>query len=78
MHITSEYENKHTTHHLWLFMLLKTGLLLTSIKDWNKKSATDRTFNNFKVFMRKYYSNLQAVGGLSVHSSFLNLIKELK
>jgi len=59
-------------------MLPKTGLFLTSLKEWSIKPSVDKTCNAFKVFMQKEYSDLKAVGGLSVQNSSLNLIKELK
>ena len=59
-------------------MLPKTGLFLTSLKEWSIKPSVDKKCNAFKVFMQKEYSDLKAVGGLSVQNSSLNLIKELK
>ena len=54
------------------------GIFQNSLKDWNAKPLQDQTFNNFKLYMRKEYNELQAVGGLTVPTSSLNLIRELK
>ena len=56
----------------------KTGIFQNSLKDWNAKPLVDQTFDNFKTFMRKEYNDLQAVGGLTVPTSSLNLLQELK
>ena len=59
----------------------KTGIFQHSLKDWNNKSPVDQTFADFKVFMRKEYLDLEAVGGLTVNNgmeSQANMIKEIK
>ena len=56
----------------------KTGIFQTSLKEWNAKTQEQKTFALFKFFMRKEHRELQAVGGLTVHNSSLNLMKEFK
>ena len=56
----------------------KTGIFQQSLKEWNAKPVADQTFPNFKVFMRKEYMDLQAVGGLTVPTSSINLLQQLK
>ena len=56
----------------------KSGIFQDSLRKWNNKPDADQTFRNFKTFMRKEYLDLQDVGGLTVQTSSLNLVKELK
>ena len=54
---------------------------MQSLIGWNKKHIEDKTFANYKIFMRTEYLNLQEVGGLTVKNSILNqvnIIQELK
>ena len=56
----------------------KTGIFQTSLKEWNTRTQPQKTFALFKIFMRKEYRDLQAVGGLTIQNSSLNLMKEFK
>ena len=56
----------------------KVGIFQNSLLRWNAKLVADKTFALFKIFMRKEYLDLDAVGGLTVESSSLNLIRELQ
>ena len=51
---------------------------MTSLKEWNAEDIADMEFEDFKVFIRGQYRDLQEVGGLLVQNLSLNLIKELK
>ena len=53
----------------------KIGLFQNSFIKWNTKPSANHTFNNFKIFMRQQYLELDAVGGLTVGTSSLNLMK---
>ena len=56
----------------------KSGIFMEALKKWNKKPAADQTYSNMKTFMRKEYNDLDAVGGLTVANSSINMVKELK
>ena len=56
----------------------KTGIFMTSLKEWNAKIPASKTFAGFKLFMRQQYLDLDAVGGLTVQNSSLNMMQELK
>lgn len=56
----------------------KTGIFMTSLKEWNAKIPALKTFAGFKLFMRQQYLDLDAVGGLTVQNSSLNMMQELK
>ena len=51
---------------------------MTSLKDWNAKPNALKTFIRFKIFMRQQYLDLEAVGGLTIQNSSLNMMKEFK
>ena len=74
-------QNQSTDTQLVTYAYLvfqKTGIFMTSLKEWNAKPDADKTFVNFKVFMRQQYLDLQAVGGLMIQHSSLNIVQELK
>ena len=50
---------------------------MTGLREWNAKDISDRTFSDFMDFTRGQYRDLQAIGGISVHNSSLNLIQKL-
>ena len=56
----------------------RNTIFMTSLKEWNKKLAGMKTFNNFKIFMRSQYRELKAVGGLTVQNSAFNMMEEIK
>ena len=56
----------------------RAGIFMTSLKEWNAKSIASKTFQTFKIFMRKQYLDLEAVGGLMIQNSSLNMMQELK
>ena len=59
----------------------KTGIFMDGLKVWNSKASNLKTFVNFKVHMRKEYSDLQDVGGLTIQNTMpnqANMIQELK
>ena len=54
---------------------------MDGLKVWNSKASNLKTFVNFKVHMRKEYSDLQDVGGLTIQNTMpnqANMIQELK
>ena len=59
-------------------VLQKTGIFMTSLRKWNEKPSLTKTFANFKIFIRQQYLVLQAVGGLTIQNSSINLVNELK
>ena len=59
----------------------KTGAFTDSLKDWNSKPIADKTYDNFRIFMRTEHSELEDVGALSMANSSLNqanLVKHLQ
>ena len=50
----------------------KTGAFTDSLKTWNGKPQADKTYNNFRVFMRKEHNDLEDVGALTMTNSALN------
>ena len=58
----------------------KTGIFMDGLKSWNSKASNLKTFKNFKIHLRKEYSDLQEVGGLTINNAMpnqANMIKEL-
>ena len=51
---------------------------MNSLKEWNTRPHMNKTFVNFKIFMRQQYLDLQAVGGLTMQTSSLNIVQQLK
>ena len=56
----------------------ETSIFMTSLKDWNAKSPALKIFAGSKFFLRRQYLDLEAVGGLRVQGSSLNMMQELK
>jgi len=59
----------------------KTRIFTDGLKVWNSKPSNLKTFVNFKIHMRKEYSDLQDVGGLTIQNTMpgqANMIQELK
>ena len=58
----------------------KSSIFMDSLTAWNMKIASDRTFANLKIHMRKDYLDLQEVGGPinNLSLSQANMIQELK
>ena len=59
----------------------KSGLFRDSLIRWNKLPDPAKKFNDFKIFMRSEYLDLQEVGGMTLASSNLNtinIVQELK
>ena len=56
----------------------KKDIWMESLKMWIKNPIVNKTFENLKKFTREEYWELQAVGELTIQSSSLNLIRELK
>ena len=62
-------------------ILSRARVFRESLKDWNKKATADKTYSNMKIFMRQEYSDLEAVGALTLEDSSLNhakILQELK
>ena len=53
-------------------ILSRARVFRESLKDWNKKATADKTYINMKIFMRQEYSDLEAVGALSLEDSSIN------
>jgi hypothetical protein len=63
------------------FIFQKSGLFRDSLNRWNKLPDPAKKFQDFKVFMRSEYLDLQEVGGMTLASSNLNtinIVQELK
>ena len=59
----------------------KTGAFTDSLKTWNAKPQADKTYANFRTFMRSEHSELEDVGALGMANSSLNqanLVKHLQ
>lgn len=59
----------------------KTGIFMDGLKAWNSKASNLKTYTNFKIHLRKEYSDLQEVGGLTISNAMpnqANMISELK
>ena len=59
----------------------KSGIFMESLKKWNQKPVADKTYDNFKLFMRQEYHDLQEVGGLTVNDGMrhqANILREIK
>ena len=59
----------------------KTGIFMEGLKVWNSKASNLKTFGNLKLHMRREYSDLQEVGGLTIQNTMpnqANIIQELK
>ena len=56
----------------------KTGIFRDTLKTWNAKAAVEKTYANFKLFMRQEHADLTAVGALSIQQSSLNETKLLQ
>ena len=56
----------------------KSGIFMNGLKLWNKKTAQDSTFTNFKTPLRKEYSDLQEVGSITINNSSLNQVKMIQ
>ena len=69
-------DNQLVTYAYLIFQ--KSGIFMDSLRRWNTKPIADQTFDNFKKFMRTEYLDLQAVGGLTVATSSINMVQELK
>ena len=52
----------------------KAGIFMTSLKDWNAKNQQLKTFACFKIYMRRQYLDLEAIGGLTIKKSSLNMM----
>ena len=53
------------------------------LKKWNGRTAATQTYNEFKIFMRKEHSDLEAVGALSIrdtvnHAELRELLDEMQ
>lgn len=58
----------------------KTRVFMDSLLKWNKKDTDEKTYDNFKIHMRRAYQALREVGALTIEDSSINqanLIKEL-
>ena len=53
------------------------GVFKKSLQDWKKKSKADKTYNNFKTFMRDEHVALDQVNALSKNDSSLNHVEFL-
>ena len=56
----------------------KKGIFRDTLKMWNAKPTVDKTYDNFKLFMRQEHSELTAVGALNIQQSSLNEVKLLQ
>ena len=59
----------------------KSGLFRDLLIRWNKQPDPAKTFQDFKIFMRAEYLDLQEVGGMTLANSTLNtmnIVQELK
>ena len=56
----------------------KAGIFMTILKDWNTKIPQLKYFARFKIYMRRQYLDLEAVGDLIIQTSSLNMMQELK
>ena len=56
----------------------KTGIFRDTLKAWNAKPTADKTYDNFKIFMRQEHLELTAVGALNIQQSSLNEAKLLQ
>lgn len=56
----------------------RAGIFMTSLKEWNATPTASKTFPRFKIFMQQQYLDLEAVEGLTIQNSSLNMMQELK
>lgn len=73
--------NSKTDTQLVIYAYLcfqKANIFQNSLIKWNARAAVNQTFSEFKLFMREEYQALEAVGGLTVDTLSINLIRELK
>ena len=50
----------------------KTGAFRDTLKTWNAKATEDKTYEDFKTFMREEHAELDAVDGLDIQRSNIN------
>ena len=51
---------------------------MTSLKDWNAKLPSLKTFAQFNIYMRRQYLDLETARGLTIQNSSLNMMQEFK
>ena len=56
----------------------QSGIFMNSLKEWNTRPHVNKMFVNFKIFIHQQYLDLQAVGGLTMQTSSLNIVQQLK